>query len=334
MTLNEIKLLRLYNQHLLHPTDTQTVVKDLCGVQAQYLAHALHGLSIRCEQVDTENLVKSWTNRGTLHLFSQDDLPLFLHQGRNYPLRPVDTMGSDAYLDATQKAYFADSILDAVASGIETREALREVCRAKVMTDLEAESIFNPWGGLLRALCENGKLCHRVQEPKAFRLCPSFEPMDIASAQKELLRRYFTHFGPATIKDASYFFAIPQKQVKAFLRDLPVSSFQKDNRTFYHIGEKLPDTDIPKCLFLSGFDQLLLGYEKTESIFLPNEHIRDIFTLAGIVRPAILVNGTVSGYWNNKNGKLSITLFNPNHRNLVYSSAVALWPNIKQITIA
>ena len=70
MTLEEIKLRRLAGQHLLAPADTQTVVKDLCGVQAQFLGHALHGLSIRCTGVDTEGLVKSWTNRGTMHLFS------------------------------------------------------------------------------------------------------------------------------------------------------------------------------------------------------------------------------------------------------------------------
>ena len=333
MTLDEIKLLRLHHQHLLHPTDTQTVVKDLCGVQAQFLTHALHSLSIRCERVDTKKLVKSWTNRGTMHLFSEDDLALFLYQGRNHLVRPVDTMGSDAYLDAARKAYFADLILDAVASGIETREALKKVCHINGMTDLEAESIFNPWGGLLRALCEDGKLCHKVQEPKAFRLCPAFEPLDTASAQVELLRRYFTHFGPATVKDASYFFAFSQKQVKAFLSDLPVSSFQKCNCTYFHIGEKSPDADIPKCLFLAGFDQLLLGYEKSESIFLPTEHLRDIFTLAGIVRPAILVNGTVSGFWNMKNGKLTITLFIPEYRGLVCATAETLWPNLKQITI-
>ena len=34
MTLEEIKLRRLTGQHLLTPTDTQTVVKDLCGVQS------------------------------------------------------------------------------------------------------------------------------------------------------------------------------------------------------------------------------------------------------------------------------------------------------------
>ena len=34
MTMEEIKLRRLAGQHLLAPADTQTVVKDLCGVQA------------------------------------------------------------------------------------------------------------------------------------------------------------------------------------------------------------------------------------------------------------------------------------------------------------
>ena len=53
MTLEEIKLRRLAGQHLLTPADTQTVVKDLCGVQAQFLSHALHGLSIRCTEVNT-----------------------------------------------------------------------------------------------------------------------------------------------------------------------------------------------------------------------------------------------------------------------------------------
>ena len=78
MTLEEIKLRRLVGQHLLVPSNTQTVVKDLCGVQAQFLSHSLHGLSIRCNEVSTDSLIKSWTNRGTMHLFSVDDLSLWM----------------------------------------------------------------------------------------------------------------------------------------------------------------------------------------------------------------------------------------------------------------
>ena len=331
MTLEEIKLRRLAGQCLLTPADTQTVVKDLCGVQAQFLSHALHGLSIRCTQVDTEGLVKSWTNRGTMHLFSVDDLSLFLHEGRTHVLRPVDTLESDAYISADRKAYFADLIVDAVSQGIDKREALKAVCEKAGMTDSESQSLFDPWGGTIRALCETGRICHKVQEKKAYQLCPAFEPMAEESARIELARRYFTHFGPATVKDAAYFFGTTQTKVKSWLKQLPVTETTLDGKSYFYIDNGLPTGILPGCLFLAGFDQLMLGYEKTESLFLPKEHMRDIFNLAGIVRPAVLVNGTVVGWWNLKNRKLKITLFSPADQVLISDTATGLWNDLKQI---
>ena len=331
MTLEEIKLRRLAGQHLLAPTDTQTVVKDLCGVQAQFLSHALHGLSIRCTEVNTDGLIKSWTNRGTMHLFSVDDLPLFLHEGRTHFLRPVDTLVSDAYITADRKAYFADLIVDAVAQGIDEREALKAVCEKAGMTERESQSLFDPWGGTIRALCEAGRICHKVQEKKAYQLCPAFEPMAENKARIELARRYFTHFGPATIKDAAYFFGTTQTKVKSWLKQLPVTETSLEGKSYFYIANGVPAGILPDCLFLAGFDQLMLGYEKTESLFLPKEHMRDIFNLAGIVRPAILVNGTVVGWWNLKNRKLKITLFSPADQKLISNAATALWSDLKQI---
>lgn len=331
MTLEELKLRRLAGQHLLTPADTQTVVKDLCGVQAQFLSHALHGLSIRCDEVNTDGLVKSWTNRGTMHLFSVDDLPLFLHEGRTHFLRPVDTLESDAFISADRKAYFADLIVDAVAQGIDEREALKGICEQSGMTEYESQSLFDPWGGTIRALCEAGQICHKVQEKKAYQLCPAFEPMAEEPARLELARRYFTHFGPATIKDAAYFFGTTQTKVKSWLKQLPFMETSLDGKSYFYIDDGLPVGNLPDCLFLAGFDQLMLGYEKTESLFLPKEHMRDIFNLAGIVRPAILVNRTVVGWWNLKNRKLKITLFSSVNQKLISDTATALWSDLKQI---
>ena len=331
MTPEEIKLRRLAGQHLLAPADTKTVVKDLCGVQAQFLSHALHGLSIRCDKVNIDGLIKSWTNRGTMHLFSADDLPLFLHDGRTHFLRPVDTLESDAYISADRKAYFADMIVDAVARGVDERESLKAVCEKAGMTESESQSLFDPWGGTIRALCEMGRICHKVQEKKAYQLCPAFEPMAENKARIELARRYFTHFGPATTKDAAYFFGTTQTKVKSWLKQLPVSETALDGKSYFYIDNGLPAGDLPDCLFLSGFDQLMLGYEKTESLFLSKEHMRDIFNLAGIVRPAILVNGTVVGWWNLKNRKLKITLFSPADQKLISDTAMELWNDLRQI---
>lgn len=331
MSLDEIKIRRLAGQHLLTPADTQTVVKDLCGLQAQFLSHALHGLSIRTGIVNTDGLVKSWTNRGTMHLFSIDDLPLFLHEGRTHFLRPVDTLESDAYISAVRKAYFTDAILDAVSQGIDEREALKSVCEKAGMSDSESKSLFDPWGGLIRALCETGRLCHKVQEKKAYQLCPSFEPMVEESARLELARRYFTHFGPATIKDAAYFFGTTQTEVKAWLEELPVAETVLDGKTYFYIDDGVPTVELPGCLFLAGFDQLMLGYEKTESLFLPREHMRDIFNLAGIVRPAILIDGNVAGWWNMKNRKLTLTMFGNYDADRIIESANRHWTDIKKI---
>ena len=333
MTLDELRLRRLTGQHLLAPNHTRTVVKDLCGVQAQYLGHALHSLSIRCTEVDTGCLVKSWTNRGTMHLFSVDDLPLFLHEGRTHFLRPVDTLESDAYVSANRKAFFADLIVDAVSRGIDERDALKAACERAGMTEGESQSLFDPWGGTIRALCESGRLCHKVQEKKAYQLCPAFEPMEENKARIELARRYFTHFGPATIKDAAYFFGTTQAKVKFWLKQLPAAETVLDGKSYFYIDNGLPVGELPVCLFLAGFDQLMLGYEKTESLFLPKEHMRDIWGLSGIVRPAILVNGTVVGWWNLKNRKLKISLFAPADQKLISDTATGLWSDLKGIEV-
>lgn len=331
MTLEEIMLQRLAGQHLLALSSTQSVVKDLCGVQAQFLSHALHGLSIRCSEVNTDGLVKSWTNRGTMHLFCVDDLPLFLHEGRTHSLRSVDTLESDAYIVAHRKAYFADLIVDSVSQGIEEREELKDICEKMGMTESESQSLFNPWGGIIRALCETGRICHKVQEKNTYQICPAFEPMENEPARLEMAKRYFTHFGPATTKDAAYFFGTTQAEVKSWLKHLPITEASLDGKAFFYIDNSQPKGELPRCLFLAGFDQLMLGYEKTENLFLPKTNVRDIFNLSGFVRPSILVNGVVAGWWNLKNRKLKITLFTPVDNNFLSNSATQLWCNLKHI---
>ena len=334
MEREEIILRRLSAQHLLQQSDTHSVVQDLCGVQAQFLSHALHGLSIRCGDVSTDGLIKSWTNRGTMHLFSEDDLPLFLHEGRTHFLRPVDTFQSDACLDAARKAYFADVIVNAIGEGIDERDALKAVCIARGMTESESKSAFDPWGGLIRALCESGRICHKVQEKKAFQLCPPFEPMEKAAAQLELARRYFTHFGPATLKDAAYFFGCTQAQIKQQLSHLPVKEAVFSGKLHFYMDNGMSESmAMPQCLFLAGFDQLLLGYEKTQNPILPQDHLREFFNLAGIVRPAVLINGQIAGWWNLKNRALTITLFSPTCRQTIEEAATVQWCDLKRIII-
>ena len=93
---------------------------------------------------------------------------------------------------------------------------------------------------------------------------------------------------------------------------------------------------MPECLFLAGFDPLMLGYEKTESLFLPREHLRGVFSLAGIVMPAVLLRGKVVGRWKRTGRKAAVTLFEPmDGQDLHYieERAYRLWPELKTLTI-
>ena len=327
MNLEEIKLLRLSGHHLLAQAEPLAAVRDLCGLQAQFLSNAVHGLHIRSGSTETAGMVKSWTIRGTVHVFAESDLPLMLHEDRSRFLRPCDTLEADECITKDRKRYFADLIVEQITAGVDSREELKAVCAAAGMTEREGESVFNAWGGTIRALCEAGVLCHKVQEKKAFMLCPSFEPMSREAAELELARRYFTHYGPATLKDAAYFFGTTQTRVKQWLARLPVTEAQLGGRTYYYIENGPVDAEMPACLFLAGFDPLMLGYEKQESLYLPKEHLRGIFNLAGIVMPAVLLHGRVVGKWKRKGCKLEVTLFEPDvDKRAIEEAARDLWP--------
>ena len=213
MTTEELKIRRLANQHLLTSTDKRTVLHDLCGVQAQFMANAIHSLKIRSYdcQADTfkDGLVKNWTVRGTVHVFAEDDLPLFLHCNNGQDYLRNDWHEKSFWnqraawaLTPERQVYFVDVILEALRGTELTREELKTICRKKGMTEPEENSMFDPWGGGIREMCERGFLNYVVQEKKAFCLAPAFTPIPEQKAKLEMARRYFTYMGPSTVHDA------------------------------------------------------------------------------------------------------------------------------------
>ena len=334
MTVEELIALRLSRQHLTDPAPGEEICRDLNGIQAQFLSHSRHALAIRgCSGSDwNRGLVKSWTLRGTIHLFREEDLPLYLHEGRHHTLRPCDTLEADEWITRERKAYFAALILDTLAGGPATREMLREICRGRGLTEQEEESVFNPWGGAIRALAEAGKLVHLVQEEKAFRLAPPFEPMGEAAAWREILRRYFTHCGPATLRGAAYFLGLSQRELKRQMQDLDLREITCGGQVYYDLGTSRSLPDIPACLFLAGFDPLMLSYEKRENPCLPPQCLRGIFSLAGIVSPPVLLRGQVVARWKRTGGRLQIlplVELCPADLELLQTTAAALWPDAR-----
>lgn len=347
MTLEELKIRQLTNQYLLAPADKLTVMRDLCGVQAQFMTNALHSLKIRTndydEQTVAEGLVKNWSVRGTVHVFAESDLPLFIRCNNGADYRKNEWQGYSYMknqrpcwaLTPERQKCLADIILAAVSERAYTRDELKELCRANGMTKIEEDCMFESWGGGIRELCVRGFMNYTVQEKKQYIASPEFSPIPEEEAKFEIARRYFTNIAPATIHDAMYYTGAKQAEVKNWLRELPVESFDFDGRTYYYIPNgKTYDRDIPHCIFLAGFDQLMLGYQKKESIYLKPEYLRGVFNLAGIVMPPILLDGDVAEIWKNKNGKLEIKCFrslSQAEKSHIEQAADKLWGDIKEV---
>ncbi|MBR6563694.1 MAG: AlkZ family DNA glycosylase [Clostridia bacterium] len=346
MTLEELKVRRLTNQYLINKGKKQQVVRDLCGVQSQFLVNAIHSLRIRCEDFDEatlkDGLVKNWTIRSTVHVFSKEDLPLFIRCNDGNDYLKNEWSGYSFWnrrdkwaLSPERQAFLSSVIVASLKGGAKTRDELKELCRENGMTHAEESCMFEPWGGGIAELCKRGFMNYVVQEKKAYCLAPAFVPMKDEDAKLEIARRYFTSIAPATVHDAAYFLGAKQSEVKKWLDRLPVTSATLDGKTYFYIENgKEYKSSVPKCILLAGFDQLMLGYQKKESVFLPSEHLRGIFNLAGIVMPSILLDGRVVGRWKRKDGRLTFTLFESvgaRNKKAITRTAESLWCDLKRI---
>lgn len=346
MTQEELKIRQLTNQYLITKGEKEKVVRDICGVQSQFLGNAIHSLKIRCWDFDEatikDGLVKNWTIRNTVHVFAEKDLPLFIRCNNGEDYRNNQWNGYNFWnqrdkwaLSPERQKYLSEVILNSLEGGAKTRDELKDICRENGMTHAEETCIFDPWGGGICELCKRGFMNYVVQEKKAYCLSPEFTPIKDEEAQLEIARRYFTNIGPATVHDAMYFLGARQSDVKKWLSNLPVESVEVGGKTYFYIenGNDYAN-NMPKCIFLAGFDQLMLGYQKKESLYLSQEHLRKIFNLAGIVMPSILLDGRVVGKWKKKNTKLTLTFFetiSAKDKKAITREAELLWGDLKKI---
>ena len=72
----------------------------------------------------------------------------------------------------------------------------------------------------------------------------------------------------------------------------------------------------------------MLGYEKRANPFLPEDALRSVFTLSGIVRPAILLDGKIVGIWKRRGKAVELTgllPLQPLQRSRIEHEADRLW---------
>lgn len=305
----ELLLASLHKQFLLDKGETRHIVSALCGLQAQFANNPGHALRARARDFAPdrwgEDLVKAWTFRHTLHAVRRDELGLFL-SALGVPRAWNDDWGVKAAL----KPRWAKTIAGWVRRGVAGREELKGKCREKGMAPELLERVFHGWGGLISEMAHRGMIAYAPGTAKRFVACDGVRFTDRDKARATLLERYFRHLGPATMDDCAVFTGFGKKTVADILAKypLPLESVACEGAKYWYIGEWDASRNIPPCLFLSGFDQLLMAY-RDRSRAMRERDKPLILTNTGIIHPTVLVNGVIKARWKKDGAILKILPF-------------------------
>lgn len=296
------------------------VASALCGLQAQVLSCAELMLWARVESLppgfvgkalwEERSLLKTWAMRGTLHLLPSKEYGLWqaaLSTYRHY-LRPAWLR----YFKIT--AAELERLMDAVGAALDARPHTREELAAAVEATTSkkvARPVRDSWGSALKPASFRGKLCFG---PSRGQNVTFINPRDWLGGVKaamapeaalsEVLRRFFSTHGPATVVELSRwwgFLGADGKRALEPLRD-ELCEVEVDGEAAYALekdrGEVRNAAPVPGVRLIPGFDQYTLVASVGAARFLPHaRHRRQVFRNQGWISAVVLVDGRMAGVW-------------------------------------
>lgn len=292
------------------------IVKDVCGIQAQYFHNAVHALKLRYqEEVNQQSLlelVKTWTVRGTLHLICVDDWSLFVSALHN---EWFDRWGKylENYFSLEERNQWQTEIYKLIQAGIVQREKMVSHFSDTAITKDLIQVALSSWGGILKDLAYQGKIIYAGVDKTDFRICDFSHPIQEESAKIKLIERYLIGYGPATINDIAHWTQFRVTEIKKLFKriSIPLNTIVDQHKTEYYYlpnSREMNTRSIPKYLFLAGFDPLLLGY-KDKGRFMKPEYHDMVFKKNGFVHSVLLYEGQIIGIWKKHGYVLEIQLF-------------------------
>ena len=320
LTLMELNRATLARQMLLDrkKIGVLAAIERLVGMQAQWPPAPYVGLWSRVAGFNREMLeravlngqvVKPTVMRGTLHLVTARDYPMFWSA-----LRDMPTWYDETHLAQALTALPGARLL-AEKAPLTHKEGLAYLEQVHGHTDeITRRRIFH-------ALRRHAHLLHAPQSALwkgrplgVFQPHPEPEPMDVVAARTELVRRYLAAFGPATKADIADWSGLRVTDFAGALEALePLRRFRDDKgRELLDLPRApLPPPDTPAPVrFLPKWDNLLLGHADRRRV-IADELRKAVVGKNGDVGQTFLVDGVVAGLWTAAKGKVALQPFSP-----------------------
>jgi Winged helix DNA-binding domain len=320
LTLKELNRATLARQLLLERKKIAVLpaIERLAGLQAQWPPSPYIGLWSRVTGFKRESLeravlsgdvVKPTVMRGTLHLVTARDYPIFWTA-----LREMPTWYDDGHLAHALKAVKGARRL-AEAAPLTHKQALAYLEERGHADEVDRRRIFHAVRRRAHLLHAPESALWRGRPLGVFHPYPEPEPMEVLAARTELVRRYLAAFGPSTRADIADWSGLRVSDFADALEALePLRRFRDENgRELLDLQRApLPPADTPAPVrFLPKWDNTLLAHADRRRI-LPEELRKTVIGKNGDVTQTFLVDGIVAGSWKaDKKGKVELTPFAP-----------------------
>jgi hypothetical protein len=333
---------RRLQRHALHPpasagTDPAEIAAAICGAHAQVLSAAELSLALRIEGAtrttiqhalwDDHRLIKTHGPRGTVHLLSTEDLPMWTAALSVIPSQSPFPDG--VRLTPAQ----AEEIVDAIGQALENAElTLDELDRAVV--DLVGawardrvmpafQDMWPRWRQAVGPAARRGVLCfgpnkgRRVTYTNPRRWLPGFRPAPEDEAIGTVITRYLYAYGPATPQQFAQWIGAPpgwaSEQFERHTQEL--TKINLDSTSALVAGR---DTEMPaeedvrgSVLLLPYFDAYVVGSHPRDRLF-PGKAATRALAPSGQAGnyPVLLIDGVVAGVWHQRRSgrKIEVTV--------------------------
>ncbi|MBE1878208.1 winged helix DNA-binding domain-containing protein [Myceligenerans pegani] len=304
--------LRLRAQGLVARRDLSPaeVVRRMVALQGQDLPAVLRAIAIRCRPgttlddvraaFDSGELVRGWTQRGTLFATTPRDLAALLSLTGERVRRKLRKVHADEGLDDDVVRRAAAVAREALADGAVSRATLMDLWQQEgvptqgqrgyhliVMLALDGLLHWGPFAGTqqLMVATAGAHAVDRSGEPRG----------DL----HRIARAYFATRGPATVDDLAWWLGLPKTPVRATVAEIPaLQEVEVEGRAMLMAsGAAEPDAEAAGVALVPGFDEIVLGYQD-RGLVASKEAMRTVVPFTnGVFRPAVLLDGRLVGTW-------------------------------------
>src|SRR5260221_14672448 len=299
------------------------IVGTMCGAHAQVLSAAELSIGLRIagitrtdvqEALWTEHsLVKTFGPRGTVHLLSTQDLPMWTAALSAIP-SSSGSQPENMRLTPRQTDEIVEGIADALDDAELTIDELNEAVIAATgpwPAELVVPAFAGMWprcrlglapAGIGGALCFAPTGGRKVTSATSRGWLPGFRPADEQTALAESVRRYLYAYGPATPQQFAQWLGAPGRWATELFDSLSdeLQHVEVDGAlAWLATGDAMVPSTAPQGVrLLPYFDAYTVGCQPRELLF-PGRAAERALTPSGQAGnfPVLLIGGSVAGGW-------------------------------------